>query len=79
MMPRGFGSMTAMILTATLTNKVDNRILVAIGLCLLGGSTLAFGSLNLQISNMNIAIPNFIMGIGMGLSMVPIMNLSVIL
>ncbi len=26
---------------------------------------------------MNIAIPNFIMGIGMGLSMVPIMNLSV--
>ena len=77
MMPRGFGSMTAMILTATLTNKVDNRLLVAIGLCLLGGSTLAFGSLNLQISNMNIAIPNFIMGIGMGLSMVPIMNLSV--
>ena len=77
MMPRGFGSMTAMILTATLTNKVDNRILVAIGLCLLGGSTLAFGFLNLQISNMNIAIPNFIMGIGMGLSMVPIMNLSV--
>lgn len=41
MMPRGFGSMTAMILTATLSNKVDNRLLVAIGLCLLGGSTLA--------------------------------------
>ena len=77
MMPRGFGSMTAMLLTASLSNKVDDRILVIIGLSLLGGASLTFGSLNLQISSMNIAIPNFIMGIGMGLSMVPIMNLSV--
>lgn len=77
MMPRGFGSMVAMLLCASLSNRVDNRILVIIGLSLLGGAGLAFGSLNLQISNMNIAIPNFIMGIGMGLSMVPIMNLSV--
>ena len=76
-MPRGLGSMTAMVMTATLSNKIDNRILVGVGLSLLGASTLAFGSLNLQISNMNIAIPNFVMGIGMGLSMVPIMNLSV--
>ena len=77
MMPRGFGSMTAMLLTASLSNKVDDRILVIIGLSLLGGASLTFGSLNMQISSMNIAIPNFIMGIGMGLSMVPIMNLSV--
>ena len=77
MMPRGLGSMTAMVLTATLSNKIDNRILVGVGLMLLGLSTLDFGSLNLQISNMNIAIPNFVMGMGMGLSMVPIMNLSV--
>ena len=77
MMPRGLGSMTAMVLTATLSNRIDNRLLVAIGLSLIGGAGLVFGSLNLQISNMNIAIPNFFMGMGMGLSMVPIMNLSV--
>lgn len=77
MMPRGLGSMTAMVMTATLSNKIDNRLLVAIGLSLIGGAGLVFGSLNLQISNMNIAIPNFFMGMGMGLSMVPIMNLSV--
>ena len=77
MMPRGFGSMTAMVLTAVLTNRMDNRLMVMIGLSLIGGATLVFGSLNLQISNMNIAIPNFFMGMGMGLSMVPIMNLSV--
>ena len=77
MMPRGIGSMTAMVMTATLSNKIDNRLFVVIGLALIGGSSLVFGSLNLQISNMNIAIPNFFMGMGMGLSMVPIMNLSV--
>lgn len=77
MMPRGFGSMIAMLLTATLSNKIDNRLMVAAGLGLIGGASLVFGSLNLQISNMNIAIPNFFMGMGMGLAMVPIMNLSV--
>ena len=77
MMPRGFGSMIAMILTATISNKIDNRILVALGLSLIGGAGLAFGALNLQISNMNVAIPNFFMGMGMGLAMVPLMNLSV--
>ena len=77
MMPRGFGSMIAMILTATVSNKIDNRILVALGLSLIGGAGLAFGALNLQISNMNVAIPNFFMGMGMGLAMIPLMNLSV--
>lgn len=77
MMPRGLGSMTAMVVCALISNKVDERLLVAIGLGCLGGANLIFGSLNLQISNMNIAIPNYVMGIGMGLAMVPIMNLSV--
>lgn len=77
MMPRGFGSMLAMMLTAILSNKIDNRLMVVAGLVLIGGASLNFGSLNLQISNMNIAIPNFFMGMGMGLAMIPIMNLSV--
>lgn len=77
MMPRGFGSMLSMLITGTLSNKIDNRLFVMLGLALIGGSSLVFGSLNLQISNINIAIPNFFMGMGMGLSMVPIMNLSV--
>ena len=77
MMPRGFGSMLSMLITGTLSNKIDNRLFVMLGLALIGGSSLVFGSLNLQISKMNIAIPNFFMGMGMGLSMIPIMNLSV--
>lgn len=77
MMPRGFGSMLSMILVGTISNKIDNRLLVIIGLSLIGGSSLAFGLLNLQISSINIVIPNFFMGMGMGLSMIPIMNLSI--
>lgn len=77
MMPRGLGSMTAMILTATVTNKINNKLMVGIGLAMIGAAGLSFGFLNLQISSMNVAIPNFFMGMGMGLAMIPLMNLSV--
>ncbi len=76
MMPRGLGSMTAMIICAFIADKVDKRALVCIGLALLGFAGLFFGFLNLQISSINIMIPNYVMGLGMGLSMVPIINLS---
>ena len=76
MMPRGLGSMTAMIVCALIADKVDKRILVCTGLLFLGSAGLVFGFLNLQISSINIMIPNYIMGLGMGLSMVPIINLS---
>lgn len=76
MMPRGLGSMTAMVVCALIADKVDKRILVCLGLFFLGSAGLAFGFLNLQISSINIMIPNYIMGLGMGLSMVPIINLS---
>ena len=76
MMPRGLGSMTAMVICALIADKVDKRMLVCVGLALLGTAGLVFGFLNLQIASMNIMIPNYIMGLGMGLSMVPIINLS---
>ncbi len=76
MMPRGLGSLTATVICALIADKVDKRLLVAIGLCFLGGAGLFFGFLNLQIANINIMIPNYFMGFGIGLSMVPIINLS---
>jgi len=76
MMPRGLGSLTAMVICALIADKVDKRALVCIGLFCLGGAGLFFGFLNLQIASINIMIPNYFMGLGMGLSMVPIINLS---
>ncbi len=77
MMPRGIGSMLSMIIVANLGNKVSYRLLAMIGLTLIGSGGLVLGFLNLQIANINIMIPNFLMGMGMGLAMIPIINLSV--
>ena len=76
MMPRGIGSMSATILCAFIADKVDKRKLVCAGLICLGSASLFFGFLNLQIAQINIMLPNCLMGFGIGLSMVPIINLS---
>lgn len=78
MMPRGLGSLTAMVVVATMSNRIDNRILMTVGLSLLGVSGFGLGFLNLQIAPIDIAIPNFLFGFGMGLSMIPVINLTVV-
>ena len=47
-----------------------------IGLALLSFSSFMLCELNLNIATMNIVIPNFIMGIGMSMCMIPIITLS---
>jgi len=76
MMPRGVGALCAMVLCATMSNKIDNRLLVVIGLILMGGAGWILGTLNLQIAPVNIAIPNILYGLGLGLAMIPIITLS---
>ncbi len=76
-MPRGIGALTGSVLFGVLTKKVDNRLLAIVGLALIGTAGLKFGFLNLQISSINIVIPNFIFGLGMGFAMMPLVSLSV--
>lgn len=77
MMPRGLGALCAIIICGSVSNLVDNRLLVMLGLgCIAGGSWL-LGELNLQISVVNIGFPNFLFGVGLGLAMIPIITLSV--
>ena len=76
MMPRGIGALTAVIFIGTIGSKINAKLLVMIGLGLLGLSSFALCELNLQIATINIAIPNFIMGVGMVMSMIPIITLS---
>lgn len=76
MVPRGAGCLVATVLNATLTPIVGEKPLVIVGLIILGVGSLAFGEINLQISLANIAIPNFLFGMGMILALVPIINLS---
>lgn len=77
MMPRGIGALISIALCSVLADRINKKILVTLGLILLGGSSLIFGTLNLEISSINIVIPNFIMGMGMGLAMIPIIAISV--
>ncbi len=76
-MTRGMGSIVALVITALFSNKIDNRIFVAAGLIMIGISGIGFGNLNLQIAATSILVPNVILGIGVGLALVPIMSLTV--
>ena len=76
MMPRGLGALTATILYGSFANKFDGRLLVAIGLSCIATGCMMLGNLNLEISTMSIMFPNFLFGLGLGLSMIPIITLS---
>ena len=78
MMPRGAGCLTGIIITAILANKVSERVMVMIGLFVIGCGGLLFGQLNLQIALVDIALPNYLFGAGLTFAMVPIINLSMI-
>ncbi|MBP7211710.1 DHA2 family efflux MFS transporter permease subunit, partial [bacterium] len=77
-MPRGVGSITAIIITGFIAKKISDKGLIAIGLATIGLSSLVFGMLNLQISMINILIPNMIFGFGMGICMIPLSTISVV-
>lgn len=76
LIPRGLGSFIGVIISGGLSNKVDDRLLGVLGLVCLGVSSIMFGFLSLQISMINIAIPNLILGIGMSLGLIPFTTLS---
>ncbi len=78
MMPRGAGSLTSVILSGALANKIDNRLLLCIGLICIGIAGFQLSEVNLDISMSSISVPNFILGLGMGFSMVPSIALSAV-
>ena len=77
MMPRGLGALTATILYGSFANRFDGRLVVAVGLSCIATGCMMLGNLNLEISQISIGFPNFLFGLGLGLSMIPIITLSV--
>ena len=75
-MPRGVGALMMTVIVGVIGSKVSNKLLVTCGLLVLSLSGFMLCSLNLQISSINIALPNFIMGTGLALCMIPIITLS---
>ena len=74
--PRGFGSLTGLVICAILANRVDQRWVITIGMILLAFSNILFGTLNLQISMSNIIIPNVICGAAFSMIMIPLMTIA---
>lgn len=76
MVPRGGGCLLATVLCGVLTPKIGPKPLIVAGLIILGIGGLLFGEINTQIALVNIALPNFVFGLGMIMAMVPMMTLS---
>ena len=74
--PRGFGSCAGLVAAALLANKLDQRIVIAMGLFLLAVSNIMFGVLNLQIAMSNIIWPNILCGFSFSLVMIPLMTIA---
>ncbi|NIZ12738.1 DHA2 family efflux MFS transporter permease subunit [Phaeobacter sp. HF9A] len=76
-MPRGIAAGFSMVVTgAVLVNRVDPRLLVAIGLGLTGYGNLMLASLNLNAGFWDLALPGVVAGFGMGLFFVPMSTLA---
>ncbi len=76
-MTRGMGSVIALIITGTCSNLIDNRIFTGLGLLMMGISGILFGNLNMQISPDSILLPNVILGVGVGFTLIPIMSVTI--
>ncbi len=76
MIPRGLGCFVASILSGILVVKLGIKPVTVIGLTTLAIGGMLFGQINTNIALANIALPNFVFGAGMVLSMVPLSNIS---
>jgi DHA2 family multidrug resistance protein len=74
--PRGIGSMLAMVVVGRLTNRVDGRILLAVGFGLLGISALLLGCVTLDMSMSSVVLPNILNGFASGCIFVPLITMA---
>lgn len=75
-MPRGLGSLLSLTIFGVLGSKLKYKTYGMIGLCCLGLGGWLLSTLNLNINPMNVAIPNFVFGMGLVFSFMPITTLS---
>jgi DHA2 family multidrug resistance protein len=74
--PRGIGSMLSMLVAGWLSEHVDGRALLAIGLVIFGISTLMLSGLNLGIGMTSIIWPNVLNGFAGGFVFVPLTTMA---
>ena len=68
--------MVAMVVVGSLVNRIDSRVLLAVGLAIFSVSSLALSHINLGIAMSAVAWPNFWNGFGGGFVFVPLTTLG---
>lgn len=74
--PRGFGTMGAMIIVGRLSNKVDARFFITLGLLLITYSMWEMTLFTTDVTSWNIIWTGIVQGIGLGFIFVPLSTIS---
>lgn len=74
--PRGVGSFLAMFLVGRLMGRIDNRVIVLLGVALTGWSYLEMSHFSLQMDERLVLLSGFLQGLGVGLVFVPLSALA---
>lgn len=74
--PRGLGALLMTPLVGYLTGRMDARRLIMMGFIVAGISIFMFGNIDLDVGVWNIALPNFLQGVGMSMIFVPLSTIS---
>jgi DHA2 family multidrug resistance protein len=72
MMPRGFGTLVAMLVVGRISNRVDPRLLIGCGLLLCAHSYYEMSKFNLLMSSWPFVWTGFEQGVAMGMVFVPL-------
>lgn len=76
MAPRGIGTLFAMLLVGRLINKVDMRVLIALGMVFSAGSGWMMAQMTLQADDTLVIVSGIFQGIGASLVFVPLSTMA---
>jgi DHA2 family multidrug resistance protein len=74
--PRGIGTLMSMLIAGRLTNRMDARILVAIGVVLMGISLWMMTGFAIDQPSRPVIVSGVVQGLGLGLIFVPLQTLA---
>jgi DHA2 family multidrug resistance protein len=74
--PRGVGTLISMLLAGRLTGKIDARVLVGIGVCLMGISLYMMTGFAIEQPSGPVIESGVVQGLGLGLIFVPLQSLA---
>jgi DHA2 family multidrug resistance protein len=74
--PRGVGTLISMLLAGRLTGKIDSRLLVGIGVTLMGVSLYMMTGFAIDQPSRPVIVSGVVQGLGLGLIFVPLQSLA---